>query len=326
MQVTRQTAAPSATYLAIVAPLLIVSSSGWACTNISRRPGSDVTSGLTAPPYAAGDVSLRNPSHQRDHPQAMITPRLGEVARRNMCRLPVRSLDQHWFVDAADLLGLPAAGVEPACLGGLAGLARHRSARSAREVAHASDRASAPLRAELGVRVGRPGVDLVLVADLGDLAEIKSDPQLLLCGPPVPLVLSEISSPARATIRSNCRRARAEIGDAPSLRPSMARTEKMRESLMPKLIVLYPPPTDAEVFERRYRLEHGPMVMEKVPGMTKFLACQVLGTPSELLVSTRGRVVTLTRSNHSRQQWRHRGQATVAYAMEISPRGDCRSS
>jgi uncharacterized protein (TIGR02118 family) len=49
---------------------------------------------------------------------------------------------------------------------------------------------------------------------------------------------------------------------------------------MPKLIVLYPPPADAVVFERRYRLEHAPMVLEKVPGMTKFVACHVLGTPS----------------------------------------------
>ena len=34
------TAAPSATYLAMVAPLPIVSSSGCACTTISRRAGS----------------------------------------------------------------------------------------------------------------------------------------------------------------------------------------------------------------------------------------------------------------------------------------------
>ena len=29
---------------------------------------------------------------------------------------------------------------------------------------------------------------------------------------------------------------------------------------MPKLIVLYPAPTDPEVFERRYHEEHAPMV------------------------------------------------------------------
>ena len=35
---------------------------------------------------------------------------------------------------------------------------------------------------------------------------------------------------------------------------------------MPKLIVLYPPPTDVDVFERRYRLEHAPMVLKNIPG------------------------------------------------------------
>ena len=49
---------------------------------------------------------------------------------------------------------------------------------------------------------------------------------------------------------------------------------------MPKLIVLYPPPADVATFERRYEVEHAPMVTEKVPGMTRFVAARVLGTPS----------------------------------------------
>jgi uncharacterized protein (TIGR02118 family) len=49
---------------------------------------------------------------------------------------------------------------------------------------------------------------------------------------------------------------------------------------MPKLIVLYPPPTDVTTFERRYRAEHAPMVMQKIPGLRKFVAAQVLGAPA----------------------------------------------
>ena|SRR5437773_2755639 len=49
---------------------------------------------------------------------------------------------------------------------------------------------------------------------------------------------------------------------------------------MPKLIVLYPPPADVTTFERRYHSEHAPMVIQKIPGLKKFVAAQVLGTPA----------------------------------------------
>ena len=49
---------------------------------------------------------------------------------------------------------------------------------------------------------------------------------------------------------------------------------------MPKLIVLYPQPADPTIFERRFRLEHAPMVREKIPGLKKFVASQVLGAPT----------------------------------------------
>ena len=49
---------------------------------------------------------------------------------------------------------------------------------------------------------------------------------------------------------------------------------------MPKLIVLYPPPVDSATFEQRYTHEHVPMVFEKIPGLQKFVAARVLGTPS----------------------------------------------
>jgi uncharacterized protein (TIGR02118 family) len=48
---------------------------------------------------------------------------------------------------------------------------------------------------------------------------------------------------------------------------------------MPKLIVLYPPPKDAQTFERRYRAEHSPMV-DRIPGLKKFVACAVIGAPT----------------------------------------------
>lgn len=49
---------------------------------------------------------------------------------------------------------------------------------------------------------------------------------------------------------------------------------------VPKLIVLYPPPSDVATFERRYRAEHVPMVMEKIPGLKKFVAARVVGSPA----------------------------------------------
>jgi uncharacterized protein (TIGR02118 family) len=48
---------------------------------------------------------------------------------------------------------------------------------------------------------------------------------------------------------------------------------------MPKLIVLYPPPADTQIFERRYRSEHVPLVMERIEGLRKFVAAEVIGAP-----------------------------------------------
>lgn len=39
-----------------------------------------------------------------------------------------------------------------------------------------------------------------------------------------------------------------------------------------KLIVMYPTPTDVNVFERRYANEHVPMAVEKLAGKTRFVA------------------------------------------------------
>ncbi len=91
---------------------------------------------------------------------------------------------------------------------------------------------------------------------------------------------------------------------------------------MPKLIVLYPPPTDVTTFERKYRLEHAPMVVQKVPGLKKFLATRVLGTPAG--AAPYQRVAELYFESIESLQTAMAsagGQATVAHAMEISTGG-----
>lgn len=47
-----------------------------------------------------------------------------------------------------------------------------------------------------------------------------------------------------------------------------------------KLIVIYPTPTDIEVFEVDYVNEHVPMAVEQLAGKTKIVATKVLGAPA----------------------------------------------
>lgn len=91
---------------------------------------------------------------------------------------------------------------------------------------------------------------------------------------------------------------------------------------MPKLIVLYPPPTDATIFDRRYAAEHVPMVHEKISGLKKFIAAKVLGTPTG--AAPYHRVAELYFDSMDALQaamGSAGGQATVAHAMEISTGG-----
>ena len=91
---------------------------------------------------------------------------------------------------------------------------------------------------------------------------------------------------------------------------------------MPKLIVLYPPPTDVTTFERRYHAEHAPMVVEKIPGLKKFLAAKVLGTPAG--AAPYQRVAELYFDSIESLQAAMSsagGHAAVAHAMEISTGG-----
>lgn len=92
---------------------------------------------------------------------------------------------------------------------------------------------------------------------------------------------------------------------------------------MPKLLVLYPPPKDAAVFERRYREEHTPMVHQNMKGMTKFVATRVLGAAdgsappyaraAELYFATMEELKAAAGSAG--------GASTVAHAVEISTGG-----
>jgi uncharacterized protein (TIGR02118 family) len=91
---------------------------------------------------------------------------------------------------------------------------------------------------------------------------------------------------------------------------------------MPKLIVLYPPPTDAATFERRYREEHAPMVVQKIPGLKKFLAAKVLASP--MGATPYQRVAELYFDSMEMLQAAMAsagGQAAVGHAMEISTGG-----
>jgi uncharacterized protein (TIGR02118 family) len=48
-----------------------------------------------------------------------------------------------------------------------------------------------------------------------------------------------------------------------------------------KVVVLYPMPRDVEAFERAYVNDHTPMVTPSgFPGLTKFIATKVVGTPA----------------------------------------------
>jgi len=91
---------------------------------------------------------------------------------------------------------------------------------------------------------------------------------------------------------------------------------------MPKLIVLYPPPVDVATFERRYIEEHAPMVHAKIPGLQKFVAARVVGTPAgpapyqrvaELYFESTAALEAAMASAG--------GQEAVAHAVEISTGG-----
>ena len=91
---------------------------------------------------------------------------------------------------------------------------------------------------------------------------------------------------------------------------------------MAKLLVLYPPPTDSDTFERRYRDEHGPMVHERIAGLRRFAAGRIVPPPTgnapyaRVAELTFDSVQDLNAAMSSAD-----GQAVVAHALEISTGG-----
>ena len=91
---------------------------------------------------------------------------------------------------------------------------------------------------------------------------------------------------------------------------------------MPKLIVIYPTPLDLETFERRYRLEHVPMVQGKNSGQKKFVAARVLGTPTGAAPYQRVAELYFDSAESLQAAMASaEGQAAVGHAMEISTGG-----
>jgi len=91
-----------------------------------------------------------------------------------------------------------------------------------------------------------------------------------------------------------------------------------------KLIVMYPIPTDIEVFEQRYADEHVPMAIEKLEGKTRFVASKITSCLSkdhapyhriaEVYFPSMAVLESCLKSPG--------GQETAAHAFEISTGGD----
>jgi uncharacterized protein (TIGR02118 family) len=89
-----------------------------------------------------------------------------------------------------------------------------------------------------------------------------------------------------------------------------------------KIVVLYPRPTDTEVFERAYRNDHVPLV-PKFKGIEKFVASKVVGAPGG---ATPGfhRIAELhfpSMQALTEAAAAEEAQAAVAHAVQISSGG-----
>ncbi len=90
---------------------------------------------------------------------------------------------------------------------------------------------------------------------------------------------------------------------------------------MPKLLVLYPTPSDVAAFDTRYTAEHVPMA-RKIPGLTQFRASVVHGSP--LGVAPYHRVAELAFASMDALQASMsspEGMAVAMHAIEISTGG-----
>lgn len=89
---------------------------------------------------------------------------------------------------------------------------------------------------------------------------------------------------------------------------------------MPKLVVLYPPPTDSSAFESIYREEHIPLVHAQMPGLRRLEAARVVNARTgpfhwvaELHFETMAALQDAMQSAG--------GQRTAGHALQISTGG-----
>jgi hypothetical protein len=89
-----------------------------------------------------------------------------------------------------------------------------------------------------------------------------------------------------------------------------------------KIVVLYPPPTNIEVFERVDNLEHVPKAVDKQAGKTKSIATKVLGSPQGAPAFHRIAEIHLA-SMEALQACAasEGGKETIAHAVSISSGG-----
>ena len=82
-----------------------------------------------------------------------------------------------------------------------------------------------------------------------------------------------------------------------------------------KLVVIYPSPTDFDVFEKVYQKEHVPLAAAKLSGKTKIVATKILGSPKEPLLSTELPKFIF----HRCKLWKHARHLKAAKRCSLTP-------
>ena len=91
-----------------------------------------------------------------------------------------------------------------------------------------------------------------------------------------------------------------------------------------KLIVMYPTPTDIDLFEKRYADEHVPMAVEKLAGKTRFVASKISSCIGKDKAPFHRIAEVYFPSMQALEACLNSpgGQETAAHAFEISSGGD----
>jgi uncharacterized protein (TIGR02118 family) len=90
-----------------------------------------------------------------------------------------------------------------------------------------------------------------------------------------------------------------------------------------RLVVIYPYPTDPDTFERAYVDDHVQLAKEEIPGITKFVATKIVGTPDgqkppfHRIAELHFRSIEATQESASSAG----GQEAFAHAVSISTGG-----